>query len=550
MADVAVPAIETLTPAAGDTVLGVQGGLVKRFGVGTGTGLAREVDLANDSDPAKGAALVGFSRPEPGAAGRSAREKLLEAPTPEDFGAVGDGVADDTAAVSSAAVAFNTYYTELESPELGHHQRNLILQAPPRTHSYFRIVQKPLTPPAAFGWTPDILPLYTGNRWAGSVSALSLFPASAGSDYYVDPLNGSDAAAGTSVAPLRTVLAALQKADVGVVYVAPATNASSDDGTWGNPTVTTTATHVIVRPWRIRPGRPTVTNRWQHYQSNWTVDGSFNRVWTATRTSVTGVWDFSRATPVRYESVASIASCQNRPGSYYYDGTNLSVHTYDSRQPDRALSIFIGNTCLYWNSTKSLYVQGIDAIGGIHSVWVPNTSASVIMVDVRAGFTSGNSFTFESSGTVILERCEAMYAELDGFNYHLSATYGAGKFIEIGCKSSNIGWGGTSTQSSTCHDGSTGVRIGCQYGDSWTQSVADVSAGTKTWNVGVLLGASRNYAGNSVGVYVSEATAWLYECELGDNQYDITTATGGSVYLHNTYAREYAGTNISHYVQA
>lgn len=60
MADVAVPGMETLSPVAGDTVLGVQGGALKRFPVGTGSGLVREADLANAADPEKGGALVGL----------------------------------------------------------------------------------------------------------------------------------------------------------------------------------------------------------------------------------------------------------------------------------------------------------------------------------------------------------------------------------------------------------------------------------------------------------------------------------------------------------
>lgn len=53
------------------------------------------LDLANTTDPAKGAALVGYK-------GRAVFDRLAETVSLKDFGAVGDGVADDTAAIQAA----------------------------------------------------------------------------------------------------------------------------------------------------------------------------------------------------------------------------------------------------------------------------------------------------------------------------------------------------------------------------------------------------------------------------------------------------------------
>jgi hypothetical protein len=52
--------------------------------------------LAEDTDPLKGANMVGFLPDGSGAVGRTVLSKLREAVTPIDFGAVGDGSTDDT----------------------------------------------------------------------------------------------------------------------------------------------------------------------------------------------------------------------------------------------------------------------------------------------------------------------------------------------------------------------------------------------------------------------------------------------------------------------
>ena len=64
-------------------------------------------DLANTTDVAKGDALIGFRQSNSsgvltGAVGKTVHDKLQEIVSVKDFGAVGDGIADDTSAIQAA----------------------------------------------------------------------------------------------------------------------------------------------------------------------------------------------------------------------------------------------------------------------------------------------------------------------------------------------------------------------------------------------------------------------------------------------------------------
>lgn len=87
-------------PAAGDTLLAqmLEDGTAN-IGGQTAQGVA---NLRGDLDAAAGASLVGFKQAGTGAVVRTVQAKLREWVSIKDFGAVGDGVADDTAAVQAA----------------------------------------------------------------------------------------------------------------------------------------------------------------------------------------------------------------------------------------------------------------------------------------------------------------------------------------------------------------------------------------------------------------------------------------------------------------
>lgn len=60
------------------------------------------LDIANSTDPAKGSNIIGFIQSGTGAVGRSSLSKQREHISVEDFGAISNGIADDTLAITRA----------------------------------------------------------------------------------------------------------------------------------------------------------------------------------------------------------------------------------------------------------------------------------------------------------------------------------------------------------------------------------------------------------------------------------------------------------------
>lgn len=66
--------------------------------------------LSNNADPAKGDALIGVKQIGTGSIGRTGHDKNSEFVSAADFGAVGDGVTDDTAEIHAALAAHSNVY--------------------------------------------------------------------------------------------------------------------------------------------------------------------------------------------------------------------------------------------------------------------------------------------------------------------------------------------------------------------------------------------------------------------------------------------------------
>lgn len=104
-----VPDGETINPVdaragKGGYVLGLDAGTPPQP-VWVRQGGADSAFRSDMADPAQGVALAAFKQAGTGAVGRTMLAKARETLSPDDFGAVGDGVVDDTSAVNAAIAA-------------------------------------------------------------------------------------------------------------------------------------------------------------------------------------------------------------------------------------------------------------------------------------------------------------------------------------------------------------------------------------------------------------------------------------------------------------
>lgn len=227
----------------------------------------------------------------------------------------------------------------------------------------------------------------------------------------------------------------------------------------------------------------------------WTTDGT---AWKTARTNCYNVFDITNkdfygfGKPLNW--VSSAAACQSTANSWYTDGTNVWVHTFDSREPDENLLCGLNTANVWFDITDGeLYFKGFDFYsghpGGVTGnykggVFIQGNTASVaVFNDCR--FVGGmgrnitdygvecvsNALAIQDVGKCYSFGCKAGYAYRDGFNYHYYAAvpnkrvYLAFEYNCMGYNTGRYAFGsaGGINNITTCHNGACCLRVGC-YG--------------------------------------------------------------------------------------
>lgn len=407
-----------------------------------------------------------------------------------------------------------------------------------QVHTYLKsiVASRGIVPPQIkFTWTPPGIAIRDiGGRFVVSPS-FSAFRLAEGKAYYVDKAAGSDADTGLSADhALATVGAALAKADIDTLYIMSGVYDAAE-------TVGTS----IPRPLNMI-GVGTVALGCHETPENlsWLKTAGKTNVYECTEASaISRIFDSTvpNATSGDWSMLAlqtSTANVDANAGSYYVDGTTLYVHTHDHRTPDAGVYIFLaGLRCLNNDLGMNMYVENITFLGGDAPVYLANHAASLIpsaaMVRCTAKYSYGSGFTVLGAST-FFEECVAASNRLDGFNYHISNTKVCYSY-EAGCIGRDNGLGETSDsdQGSSTHDGGAIVRVNGEYCRNAGQNIADVTAGTRSWNLGC-------YAHDSTGANdinfdaLAGCAMWLHRCVSAGSATDLNVAAAATAYIRDT----------------
>lgn len=384
-----------------------------------------------------------------------------------------------------------------------------------------------VVPPSGFGWTTSPLAgkLTVDQRGVfSSTLDITTYKNTGGTTYYVNVATGSNSNAGTSTgAAFQTLAYALAKMASGdTVYVAAGTYTRAQ---WA---YTLTASVNI-----IGVGSVLLTNS---DVLTWTLSSGKTYTYQAARSAVGQVVDLaSGGRGTRYTLVTSTALVESTPGSFYDDGTNVYVHTYNGRAADANIYALLTTVAFETVSAINPYFENLTIWGGSSPIDMRaptgGSAPNVYLNNVVTGYSCLNdNVRILGCALAILVNCDTYGADYDGYGYH--AFNGIiPKAIEIGCRALDnsgapYGQGTSSDNGTTAHDGASVIRVNGTYMRSNGANLADVSAGTQSWNLGCALASSTTLYDVEL---TTGAQVWLDSC-TGSGSYlgSLQTDTGNS----------------------
>lgn len=367
--------------------------------------------------------------------------------------------------------------------------------------------------------------------------------------YYVDGQAGSESNPGTALLPKKSLVAISGGRQAKLLIKARGIFYHADTGP-----VQTAHDSLCVEAWGGAECILTTENA-DGYPFTWTDEGG--GVWSttpryATNNGINVYLGTAVNSLARYASAVDLAACQATPGTIFRDlsaGIKHYVHTLDGTSPGAGHTIYgTADACQTFLSANRDYDQhlsfhGISFRGGNTAFAILGDSAFDKRVDfVNCSFKHANNFgVLNCSGTclVITYQCEAGPSVFDGFAYS-TASGGEGGNVNKAVEINNTAWGNgvasAANQGSTTHFGGKLVRVNGNYHENANDQVADVGAGTRSWNMGCTFGPNgigSGYSGATAGIDATDIRMWLDGCSFSGVDYDVTAASGATIYYRN-----------------
>lgn len=360
---------------------------------------------------------------------------------------------------------------------------------------------------------------------------------------YVDVATGSDANPGTSALPYKTAYPASIIAGDVIIKVKGGVYSRAN----GLQDAIPNCTNLQMQSW---DGNPVyLTNNCDLTGASWALDTGTTYKATVPGYTAYGptVWDASD--PDAYGDhkallpAASLAACRATPGTFFGDsGTLVYVNLHDGRVPDNDVIVYDAwGTPFGFVSTggftfeRRLYVENFHFEGGGIPARVMAQSTYKITADFKnCSFKYSRllgAFDVQGLVDVTTFNCVAAKSHLDGFSY---LAYGAGlpSAMEINCEARTCGMvaGSLANQGSTMHDGGAIIRVNGNYHHNQSDQIADVNAGTNSWNMGCIGadGLDSGFAGFRCGNGAGGPEMWLDGCTVTGMTYSIACDTGAS----------------------
>jgi len=349
-------------------------------------------------------------------------------------------------------------------------------------------------PDAAFAWLPFTVQR-RGRKFRAKGFDLRTHAAiPVTKTYWVKPASegGSDAANGLSEATaFASINRGLSRADVDRVMVKGASGAGAIYGvtvypssrSWNNQSPARNVEVIgyggkVISTSHVEADNLVWTPVDSHYEASYGT--AFSQVRDGGVPTTYG--DASKLT-----QVASVAAVDATPGSWYYTGGVLSVHTADSRAPDANLYCFIGVAQGRIDDGVKYYVEGIEFWGGSNA-WLGSTTspdAKVYLKNCTFRYSTNDCISIAGCGEIILQGCTVARGDADGVHMAVS-TAQAANLVMIDCTLRNHGLtGATNSNAYSRHGPGSTVVIGGQMYECYGPTINDITDGTTLWCLGV-----------------------------------------------------------------